>query len=486
MNQGTLVRICLMALAAVVLLGAGVNPALAAKGGGGKVSVTAAEPGSANQGEQLEVTISGDGFDDGSEATFFITGTSDASQIIVDSTTYDSATGKLKASIRVNGAAQVADYDIEVRNSRGRRGKGTTLFKVQSVETACTGFEPKEPEIAYLTALKKDGEYETQDLYLSSASGCDRYLLLEDAAIKVPGDVYNGQQQPGPYLAGVRGLRLDIEGDQGVVTWRNEEIELDRLYALRFTVYPTGVVAADASGPSVVYVTPSGAEVQQADVRINGDNQLELLVLEGENIGAEIGERRLVSTNVDTLETTVLMAGSCPAQDATSKCYMPDTFRPWWNEDGTAAFINLLTTDYWTAIGRLSRVEGVWQPAQVLMADDHQVSVKGIRSDGLMAYTHFQREYHRNGRVKRSYKLAYSIDPAYCDIVSECIPADGTLMSIDTTKYPMHWTRSGGFLFLETGPGVQRTIREYTDPLSGTVGSLEIQDVDRDERDTTF
>jgi hypothetical protein len=55
----------------------------AAKGGGGKISVTAASPGEALQGEELDVVVNGTGFDNGTTASYLVTGTSDDSQIDV-------------------------------------------------------------------------------------------------------------------------------------------------------------------------------------------------------------------------------------------------------------------------------------------------------------------------------------------------------------------------------------------------------------------
>lgn len=41
-------------------------------------------------------------------------------------------------------------------------------------------------------------------------------------------------------------------------------------------------------------------------------------------------------------------------------------------------------------------------------------------------------------------------------------------------------------LFRGTGPGNQLNIREYSNPFTGELGPLDIQDVDRGQRATTF
>lgn len=96
-----------------------------------KVTVTAADPNSAIQGEMLPVEISGDGFDSGSHVRFLVSGSQDDDEILVESVEFVSP-GKLRAQIRVRDDALVIDYDIEVRSSSGRRGKGTALFSVKS------------------------------------------------------------------------------------------------------------------------------------------------------------------------------------------------------------------------------------------------------------------------------------------------------------------------------------------------------------------
>jgi len=100
-------------------------------GGGGKLSVTAATPSEAYQGEELDVIVSGSGFDAGSTVRYLIAGTSDASQVYVISVKYVSST-ELKTHIRPAINALVTDYDIEVQTSTGRKGKGTTLFQVKT------------------------------------------------------------------------------------------------------------------------------------------------------------------------------------------------------------------------------------------------------------------------------------------------------------------------------------------------------------------
>jgi len=97
-----------------------------------KVSVTAANPDSALQGESLDVKINGSGFGQGAKVRFLVSGTKDDSQIAVGNVTYNEGDGTLTAAIQVQSTALLSDYDIEVQALSGRKGKGTTLFSVKS------------------------------------------------------------------------------------------------------------------------------------------------------------------------------------------------------------------------------------------------------------------------------------------------------------------------------------------------------------------
>ncbi len=85
-------------LSVAILLSAalGSNVCFAGKpaggGGGGKVSVEAAYPNEAAQGQEVDVIVSGSGFDAGSQVSYLVTGTTDASQVEVLSVEYVSDT----------------------------------------------------------------------------------------------------------------------------------------------------------------------------------------------------------------------------------------------------------------------------------------------------------------------------------------------------------------------------------------------------------
>ena len=132
-------KIVTLSIAVLLLAALGTNIGFAGKpggGGGGKIKVTGASPGEAPQGKSLTVTIAGENFEDKSSVTFFVGGTKDASHISVGDIRFKSSS-ELEADIVVNSGALTVDYDIEVKAIiSGRKGKGTTLFKVQQAEVA--------------------------------------------------------------------------------------------------------------------------------------------------------------------------------------------------------------------------------------------------------------------------------------------------------------------------------------------------------------
>lgn len=95
-----------------------------------QIQVKASSPTSAAQGTiNLDVTLTGSGFKNGAHAQWFVTGTTDPGGVTVNSTTFVSSS-QLTANITVSSTATISGYDIQVKNSDGRTGKGTDLFAV--------------------------------------------------------------------------------------------------------------------------------------------------------------------------------------------------------------------------------------------------------------------------------------------------------------------------------------------------------------------
>lgn len=95
------------------------------------VEVNSADPDTAVQGTvDLDVEITGDGFDSSAQVDFFLTGTTNPGGIQVKKIKVRGPK-KLIATIDVDPEAIVDQFDIEISLSRGRKGRGTTLFSVQ-------------------------------------------------------------------------------------------------------------------------------------------------------------------------------------------------------------------------------------------------------------------------------------------------------------------------------------------------------------------
>lgn len=124
MNSRRINSLHLFVLAVGLLLAAGSASAQ-------KIRVTEAVPAEAEQGVlELDVEISGNGFDSSVEAVFLVEGSdTDTGQVKVITNEYISPK-KMKSRISIPDTAIIGNYDIEVRASGGRRGKGNTLFKV--------------------------------------------------------------------------------------------------------------------------------------------------------------------------------------------------------------------------------------------------------------------------------------------------------------------------------------------------------------------
>jgi hypothetical protein len=92
--------------------------------------VNSANPSTALQGTELDVEVSGSGFDNSAAVDFFVTGTTNPGGITVKKIKVRGSK-KIIATIAIDAEAVVSDFDIEVRLSGSRTGKGTELFAVQ-------------------------------------------------------------------------------------------------------------------------------------------------------------------------------------------------------------------------------------------------------------------------------------------------------------------------------------------------------------------
>jgi hypothetical protein len=151
-----------------------------------KITVTEAIPGEALQGDGLPVRIKGTGFGHGSTARFLVTGTQDDSQIVVGTVTYEESSGDLIADIQVKDQALVIEYDIEVQTASGRRGKGTTMFRVRQrgEDDPCVAMTSYFPAFAYCV-MYESGQDLGFDIFVASADGsCTVPIYSVNAAFR--------------------------------------------------------------------------------------------------------------------------------------------------------------------------------------------------------------------------------------------------------------------------------------------------------------
>ena len=96
-----------------------------------QIKVTAAMPASAVQGTiSLDVVVSGSGFNSSAKVQYFVTGTTNPGGITVKKVVYRNS-NELVTTVDVADMAVLANFDIQVTLSNGRKGKGTTLFSVK-------------------------------------------------------------------------------------------------------------------------------------------------------------------------------------------------------------------------------------------------------------------------------------------------------------------------------------------------------------------
>ncbi|HKG34552.1 MAG TPA: hypothetical protein VKB22_12490, partial [Gemmatimonadales bacterium] len=95
---------------------------------GGTTTVSSVVPDSSKRGVNLDITVSGTGFDRGSVVALERQGVA-AGGVTTNSTTFISA-AKLIANITIAADADTGKYDVAVTTSRGRKGVGIEMFAV--------------------------------------------------------------------------------------------------------------------------------------------------------------------------------------------------------------------------------------------------------------------------------------------------------------------------------------------------------------------
>jgi len=416
-----------------------------AGGGGGKVTVELATPNSVVQTAEEDVIIQGSGFDNGSTVRFLVTGTTDDSQFEVGPAQYLSP-NELKVHIKTTGSTATVDYDIEVQTTSGRKGKGTTLFKVQQAEIACSEPDPKEPTIAYLTEFDTSGEVNTADIYLSNASGCEQTLLVDDAFQYLPDTKQN--EGVNRFIKSVRHLRYAVRGNRGIVTWIDSyqdpwvQVGIDFVFDTNGSIYP------DSGGPRQLYVSPEGHDILGSDVRINDQGEAVLVMMEYNLIDGLNDSPRVVSVyNADSGEYEVIIAGDCPIQDDTADCFVPRYGEIRWHPFGNEIYFSVendFTLNDKKLIARIARADGVWLQPNLLIGlgpSDQGTQLGTVSAADLMTFLAESEITNKQGKIMGIGWGMYIIDIGECSEIS-CLPSDGVSF-VTAERDPGVWTKDG-------------------------------------------
>jgi len=192
-----------------------------------QVTVTAAEPAAAPQGTlSLDVTVSGNGFDSTAAVSFFVSGTADPGGIAVKKVAVRGSK-KLVATIDIAAAAVVDKFDIEVRLSNGRKGKGTTLFTVQAKSPNNDPCAAPTIDFPAFTYVVTTGVSRSTGIYVADATGqCSRLIY---------------EKTKSPAIDNVK-FSYPVAGTANVgrVVWKEGAV----VYGLTFTVSGTAIAVS--------------------------------------------------------------------------------------------------------------------------------------------------------------------------------------------------------------------------------------------------
>jgi len=441
----TMKKIVTLSIAILLLAAFGMNTSFAAKptggGKGGKVKVESASPSSVIQTFGVDVTILGAGFDNGSSVRFLVAGTDDDEQIGVGPVQFINST-ELRVRIETTGSTATVDYDIEVETFSGRKGKGTTLFKVEQSPSSCPD---NYPEFAYL----HDSGSSLQ-IWFSSLDGCYKVPVVTDTT-------------------GLKQFRLSIRGGVGVLAWRIYDSlkEHHVILGLFFDIDSSGFTP-DPAGTQLLYSPAPGFDVLSVDVRLDSSNSVWLVVEEVERSPA-LDPRSILMVNVSQNTVETLSSGVCQIEDSNGECFEPKgdiILTP----DGTGIYYrirNQFTGQDKTAIARRMMVAGLWEPPEIIIQSSNGLGNPRLSAGGMLLY-----DYPGTEKIKGKYPNKLGIvDPDSCRPVA-CSPEDGD-HGVNRFVRSAAWTSQDTVLF--TPYQWPTEIRHYIDPINGIEGELRLR-----------
>jgi len=150
--------------------------------------VAAVDPDSASQDTTIDVLVLGEGFDEGSEATWLIDELPDPlDRIHTNRTTYVNPK-RLIANITIAADAETTLYDVEVKTSKGRKGVGIEVFRVKvkaepiPVEATLRGDEGDRVQSDDLGSYAAEID-ENGNLFLDARVATERQICLDFAGL---------------------------------------------------------------------------------------------------------------------------------------------------------------------------------------------------------------------------------------------------------------------------------------------------------------
>jgi hypothetical protein len=119
-------------------------------------TVTSADPAEATRDTTLDVTVTGSGFDAGSQVDFLLGGAPDP-KVRTNSTRYVSSK-QLVANVTIDADATISYRDVAVTTSTGKKGIGSEKFAVVAYEApVTTTLADDDQEVATSLQIRSDG-----------------------------------------------------------------------------------------------------------------------------------------------------------------------------------------------------------------------------------------------------------------------------------------------------------------------------------------
>ena len=315
------------------------------------IKVTTATPASTYQGTVgLDVVVNGSGFDNTAKVQFLVSGTTNPGGVVVKKVAFRNS-GEVVATIDVADTANIANFDIVVMLSDGRKGKGTTLFAVQSKADACTG-------ATATFVFSKGATNATKTLYLTNETATCTRLLYSFA------DSYG-------HYASFRVVSSSSGQEGRVVTTDGGSLILVRFpIGNNMSIDPTKIVTQTIFDPAQA----GNVDVDSFELAQNG-HKLVFVTLDEDGGGTRLTRLRYI-TDVDQCVPAASGAPSCLYSIGTLLAETTGTYyrlrSPRWNTDGSWVYlIDARDTPFSPYISRVALA------APLLPGTDPQIVMSG-------------------------------------------------------------------------------------------------------------